>query len=92
MKNKKVTFPIKGHLFPRIDNYYCPMCENDLSQGQVILMLENADISNHFHEKKVFNGFAITEGQCNLHFCSTQCLRDFLLQIPDQLDLQTKSS
>lgn len=86
MNIAKIKFPIKGLLFPpQHDN--CPICGKDIRQGQVILMLGGASsIHNHFHETENFIGVEINDETCDLYFCSTNCIKDFFLNVLAKLE------
>lgn len=87
MKNKKMKFPIKHHIFPKSFNNGCPICRKDISKGQVVLMLNDGGSAHlHFHEKNIFEIMKITKGQCDLNFCSTNCLRKFFDCIVSELE------
>ncbi|MCB9493298.1 MAG: hypothetical protein H6679_03420 [Epsilonproteobacteria bacterium] len=87
MNNKKIKFPIKGHMFPVHNDNCCPMCKSDIKQGQVVLMLEgSASVHAHFHERSLFDTILINDRTCDMHFCSTSCLRGFFNEIVNRLE------
>ena len=76
IKMEKFKFPNKSYIFPDAKDNNCSICQKDISEGQVILMLDGGvSVNAHFHKEHIFDGVAITEGACDLNFCSSTCLK-----------------